>query len=85
MVLLISYSSLFDEVYVRTSPGYVEQQHVKVEGEVQFQGTYVITKKKYRLTDLIAAAGGLTKEAYAKGARLETSNSLMSKNSSNKS
>ncbi len=61
----------FDEVYVRTSPGYVEQQHVKVEGEVQFQGTYVITKKKYRLTDLIAAAGGLTKEAYAKGARLE--------------
>lgn len=61
----------FDEVYVRTSPGYVEQQHVKVEGEVQFQGTYVITKKKYRLTDLIAAAGGLSKEAYAKGARLE--------------
>ena len=61
----------FDEVYVRTSPGYVEQQHVKVEGEVQFEGTYVITKKKYRLSDLITAAGGLTKEAYAKGARLE--------------
>ena len=61
----------FDEVYVRTSPGYVEQQHVKVEGEVQFEGTYVITKKKYRLSDLITAAGGLTKEAYARGARLE--------------
>ena len=61
----------FDEVYVRTSPGYVEQQRVKVEGEVQFEGTYVITKKKYRLSDLITAAGGLTKEAYAKGARLE--------------
>lgn len=61
----------FDEVYVRTSPGYMEQQHVKVEGEVQFQGTYVITKKNFRLTDLIAAAGGLTKEAYAQGARLE--------------
>ena len=30
-----------------------------------------MTKKNYRLTDLIAAAGGLTKEAYAKGARLE--------------
>ena len=61
----------FDEVYVRTSPGYVEQQHVKVEGEVQFEGTYVITKKKYRLSDLITAAGGLTNEAYARGARLE--------------
>lgn len=61
----------FDEVYVRTSPGYVEQQHVKVEGEVQFEGTYVITKKKYRLSDLITAAGGLTKEAYSRGARLE--------------
>lgn len=61
----------FDEVYVRRSPGYVEQEHVIVEGEVAFTGTYVLTKKNLRLSDLIQAAGGLSVEAYAKGARLE--------------
>lgn len=61
----------FDEVYVRRSPGYTEQQHVRVEGEVAFEGTYTLTRKASRLSDLIREAGGLTREAYAKGARLE--------------
>lgn len=61
----------YDEVFVRHSPGYVKQQHVEVEGEVAFKGSYAITKKESRLSDLIIAAGGLTPEAYAKGARLE--------------
>lgn len=61
----------FDEVYVRRSPGYYEQQNVTVEGEVFFPGTYVLAKKNYRLSELIEATGGLTKEAYIKGARLE--------------
>lgn len=61
----------FDEVYVRTSPGYIEQMHVNVVGEVQFAGTYVITKKDYRLSDLVKAAGGHTAQAYLKGAVLE--------------
>lgn len=61
----------FDEVFVRRSPGYVEQEHVTVEGEVAFTGTYVLTKKTLRLSDIIQAAGGLSGEAYAKGARLE--------------
>lgn len=42
-----------------------------VEGEVAFAGTYVLTKKTQRLSDLIKAAGGLNTEAYAQGARLE--------------
>ena len=61
----------FDEVYVRRSPGYVEQQHVIVEGEVSFTGTYVLNNKGMRLSDLVKKAGGLTKEAYALGAHLE--------------
>lgn len=61
----------FDEVYVRRSPGYVEQQHVKVEGEIAFEGTYALTNKGMRLSDLIKSAGGLTPEAYAAGAHLE--------------
>lgn len=61
----------FDEVYVRRSPGYIEQQHVKVDGEIAFSGTYVLTNKGMRLSDLVKAAGGLTAEAYALGAHLE--------------
>lgn len=56
---------------MRRSPGYVEQQHVSVEGEIAFQGTYVLKSKGMRLSDLIKDAGGLTKEAYALGAHLE--------------
>ena len=61
----------FDEVYVRRSPGYVEQQHVEVEGEIAFAGTYVLVNKGMRLSDLVKAAGGLTTQAYAMGAHLE--------------
>lgn len=61
----------FDEIYVRRSPGYVEQSHVTVVGEVAFDGDYVITRKSQRLSDLIQDAGGLTAEAYPEGARLE--------------
>ena len=60
----------YDEVYVRKSPGYSHQQNVFVEGEVLFEGTYTLTKKTERLSEVIKQAGGLTKTAYAKGARL---------------
>ena len=61
----------FDEVYVRRSPGYNEQQHVSITGEIAFPGSYVLAKKSMRLSELIKQAGGLTAEAYAGGARLE--------------
>lgn len=61
----------FDEVYVRTSPGYTKQQNVRVEGEVNFEGTYTLSKKNQRLSDIIRQTGGLTSTAYAQGARLE--------------
>ena len=61
----------FDEVFVRRSPGYVEQQHVSVSGEIVFAGTYVLNNKGMRLSDLVKSAGGITKEAYAMGAHLE--------------
>lgn len=61
----------FDEVMVRRSPGYIEQRHVGISGEITYGGSYVLTSKGMRLSDLVKAAGGLTKEAYAKGAYLE--------------
>ena len=61
----------FDEVYVRKSPGFYQQQNVVVEGEVMFSGTYTLERKNQRLSDIIKAAGGVNDRAYTKGARLE--------------
>ena len=60
----------YDRVYVRRSPGYMAQTSVAVEGEVIFPGSYIITHKEERLSDLVAKAGGLNSWAYVKGARL---------------
>ena len=61
----------FDEVYVRFSPGYQEQQVVKIGGEITFSGDYVLAEKNSRLSDIIANAGGITPDAYVKGASLK--------------
>ena len=61
----------YDEVYVRKSPGYQTQQNVYIEGEVNFPGTYAMSKRESRLSDLVKAAGGVNALAYVKGARLE--------------
>lgn len=60
----------FDEVYVRKSPAYRKQQNVVVAGEVLFGGNYALVRKNERLSDLISKAGGITPDAYVKGARL---------------
>lgn len=60
----------FDEVYVRRSPAYKVQQNVSVNGEVLFAGTYALSKKNERLSDLVKKAGGVTPDAYVRGARL---------------
>ena len=61
----------FDEVYVRKSPGTYKQQNVNIEGEVMFAGTYTLSSKNMRLSDLVRVAGGVNDRAYVKGARLE--------------
>ncbi len=60
----------FDEVAIRKSPAYSEQQNVSIEGEVLFTGEYTLTKRNARLSDLFKKAGGATDQAYIKGARL---------------
>ena len=60
----------YDEVYVRRSPGYQAQQNVVVEGEILFEGSYAMTSREERLSDLIRKAGGSTKNAYLRGAKL---------------
>lgn len=60
----------FDEIYVRRSPDYNEQQNVTIEGEVQFSGNYALSSKGQRLSEVIKMAGGLTNQAYAEGTKL---------------
>lgn len=61
----------YDEIYVRRSPGFVPQRNVTVDGEVIFAGTYALSQKNQRISELIKAAGGVTDEAYVRGARIE--------------
>jgi protein involved in polysaccharide export with SLBB domain len=60
----------FDIVSVRRSPGYEFQAQAVVRGEVLYPGSYSISNKDERISDLVNRAGGLTPEGYIKGARL---------------
>jgi len=60
----------YDVVHVRRSPGYVMPRNITVTGEVNYEGSFTIEKKNLRLTDAIQMAGGVTPDAYIKGARL---------------
>jgi protein involved in polysaccharide export with SLBB domain len=59
-----------DQVIVRTISGYEDTRMVKVEGEVLQPGTYNITNKAERISDVIKRAGGFTRYAYPLGAYL---------------
>jgi len=57
-----------DKVIIRATPGWQLQEVVQVTGEVKFPGPYPLTRKGERLSDLIREAGGVTKEAFLRGA-----------------
>ncbi|WP_234571612.1 SLBB domain-containing protein [Rhodohalobacter sp. 614A] len=61
----------YDMVFVRTKPNYQEQLTVRIEGEVQYPGEYVLERRDARLTDLIRQAGGLSDFAYPAGASMD--------------
>ena len=60
----------YDQIYVRRSPSYQQQINVTVEGEILYSGTYALTQKSERLSDLIKKAGGVTPYSYIKGSKL---------------
>ena len=61
----------YDEVFVRRSPAYQPQRNVLVDGEVLFPGQYSLSTKNQRISELVKAAGGVTDQAYVRGARIE--------------
>lgn len=57
----------YDNVLILRQPDWSMQRTVTVAGEVRFPGKYALRTKSERLSDVIARAGGLTKEAYPEG------------------
>lgn len=60
----------YDLVVIRKSPFYEDQLTVELEGEALYPGTYVLSRKNERISDVVRRAGGLTRHGYAKGATL---------------
>jgi len=63
------YLKPFDQVFIRELPNYQIQEKVKIEGEVNYPGEYVIKNRKERISDLIERVGGSRPDAYMKGAK----------------
>jgi polysaccharide export outer membrane protein len=57
----------YDAVLIKRQPEWQLQQTVIIQGEVRSPGSYSLTNKTERLSDIIARAGGLTTSAYADG------------------
>ena len=48
-----------DKIIVRSDPAYYKDNYVIIDGLVRFKGSYAISKRGERLSELIARAGGL--------------------------
>ncbi len=57
-----------DAVFIRRDPDFREQEYVTVLGEVRFPGTYSLSRRDERMSELVRRAGGVTALAYIKGA-----------------
>lgn len=70
----------WDVIIVRSNPGYKAQISVKIEGEVLYPGTYVLSTREDKVSDIIKRAGGLTPQADNKGATITRINTSLLKN-----
>jgi protein involved in polysaccharide export with SLBB domain len=61
----------YDQIIVREIPEYKLQQMVYIGGEVLYPGYYAIMSREEKLTSLVSRAGGTTRYADVKNARLE--------------
>jgi polysaccharide biosynthesis/export protein len=59
----------YDNVLINRQPEWQLLSTVAVLGDVKFPGSYVLTRRDERLSEIVARAGGLTAYAYAQGAR----------------
>jgi protein involved in polysaccharide export with SLBB domain len=59
----------FDNILILKQPEFDFQRTVTITGEVRYPGTYSLTRKDERLSELVERAGGLLTTAYPAGAR----------------
>lgn len=60
----------YDQIDIRKSPKYENPVKVTINGQVVFPGTYSLTQRSERISDLVRKAGGVNQWAYVKGTRL---------------
>ena len=60
----------YDEIVVRSLPGFKFQRYATIEGEVKYPGPYALMSENERLSSFIKRAGGITNEAFTEGATL---------------
>jgi len=61
----------FDQIFVRNAPQFELQRNVFISGEVLYPGTYALMGDNTKLSTIITEAGGVTNEAFLKGATLQ--------------
>ena len=61
----------FDVITIRRKAGYTLPESVKVSGQVQYPGPYVLSKRDERVSDLLKRSGGYTPDAYPEGAYIK--------------
>jgi protein involved in polysaccharide export with SLBB domain len=59
----------YDNVFIRRVPGFELPRNVVLSGEVRFPGRYALTRRGETLLDVVTRAGGLTENAYVRGAQ----------------
>ena len=60
----------YDVVHIYRSPAFSTARNIQVRGEVNYEGGRTLPHKNMRLSDAIQMAGGVTPNAYIRGARL---------------
>ena len=73
----VQYLKPFDVVSVRYKKGFSNNVNVTIKGEVSYPGSYSITTKNDRISDLINRSGGLSPFAFKEGATLIRSKNII--------
>ncbi len=67
----------FDRISIKKAPGYANQGNIVVSGEITHAGTYAISNRTQRISDLIKMAGGVTPFAFTEGAKYSRKTSVL--------
>ncbi len=67
----------FDQVSVRQAPGFRKAGKVTINGEVKYAGSYAISKRGQRISDLLEMSGGVTSHAFVEGATFTRTTALL--------